>query len=183
MNLARKEPARYADFLAELRGRFQGNILVLPGGTRMRTREGMAAVEEAIRFLRRARPLAPFAPSAGLSLAAAEHVTDQAAGGFGHAGSDRSNPVQRMNHYGNWSGHWGENISYGKASARDIVIALLVDDGLRSRKHRQNIFNSVFRFAGAAVGRHARYGSVCSIDFAAGYAENRRSAPELFARN
>ena len=50
-------------------------------------------------------------------------------------------------------------------------MALIVDDGVRGRDHRRNIFNPNYNAAGAAYGPHARYGSVCSIDFASGYAE------------
>lgn len=183
MNLARQHPEVYAAYLEELRGNFRGKILVLPGRTMSRTREGVAAVDEAIRFLRRARPLAPFAFSSGMSRAAAEHAADQAGGAFGHRGSDRSNPSERMSRHGIWSGAWGENISYGKASARDVVLALIIDDGLRGRKHRKNIFNPAFHYAGAAVGSHARYRTVCSIDFAGGYVEGAADASSLFARN
>ncbi|MEO5753320.1 MAG: CAP domain-containing protein [Chthoniobacterales bacterium] len=183
MNFARQHPEVYAGYLEKLRENFNGNLFVLPGGTRLRTREGVRAVDEAIRFLRRARPLAPLAFSPGISRAAAEHAADQASGSFGHSGSDRSNPAERMNRYGTWNGFWGENISYGKASPRDIVIALIIDDGLRSRKHRQNIFNAAFNYAGAAVGSHARYRTVCSIDFAAGYTEGAADSRSLFARN
>ncbi|HEY1581932.1 MAG TPA: CAP domain-containing protein, partial [Chthoniobacterales bacterium] len=158
-------------------------ILALPGHTMLRTREGAGAVDEAIRFLRQVRPLPPLTFSAGMSLAAAEHVADQADGSFGHRGSDRGNPADRLSRHGIWSGRWGENISYGKSTARDTVIALIIDDGLRGRKHRKNIFDPAFRFAGAAVGPHARYRNVCSIDFAAGYVENTGDSRTLVARN
>lgn len=97
MNLARQNPSRYADFVADLRSNLHGNIMILPGHTRIRTKEGTAALDEAIRFLRSAQPLAPFAASPGMSRAAAAHCADQAAGGFGHGGSDSSNPGSRMN--------------------------------------------------------------------------------------
>ena len=183
MNLAREHPDIYAGYLENLRGNFRGNIFALPDGTMMRTREGVAALDEAIRFLRCTRPLAPLTFSRGISLAAAEHVTDQASGAFGHAGSDRSDPGERMNRHGSWSTLWGENISYGKATARDVVMALIIDDGLRGRKHRKNIFNRAFHFAGAAVGPHARYRTVWSIDFAAGWIERAQTASSLLARN
>jgi uncharacterized protein YkwD len=184
MNEARQHPQAYANHLLALRDRFRGNILVLPGGTLMRTREGIGAIDEAIRFLQSARPLPAFVASPGMSRASAEHVADQADGSFGHAGSDGSDPAARLNRYGNWSGRWGENISYGKSSARDIVVALIVDDGLPGRKHRKNIFNPEFNFAGAAVGPHARYRTICDIDFAAGYAERRQlPSDRLLARN
>jgi uncharacterized protein YkwD len=183
MNLARQNPAAYATILEKLRGSFQGDIFTLPGGTKYRTREGVGAIDEAIRFLRHSRPGVPLAWSSGISLAAAAHVADQATGSLGHAGSDQSSPAERMNRFGAWSGYWGENISYGKANARDIVIALIIDDGQRGRKHRKNIFNPVFHFAGSAFGPHARYRSVCSIDFAAGYTEATSAPRRLFARN
>ena len=184
MNLARQHPDLYAHNLEALRGAFRGNILVLPGGTLLRTHEGVAAVDEAISYLHHARPILPLNSSSGMSLAAAEHVADQAGGSFGHVGSDHTNPGERLNRYGTWRVLWGENISYGKASARDIVIALIVDDGQRGRKHRNNIFNPTFNYAGAAVGPHARYRTVCNIDFAAGYAERGRPAGDsLLARN
>ncbi len=183
MNLARQHPDVYARYLEELRAHFRGDFLVLPGRTMLRTREGVAAIDEAIRFLQRARPIAPLIFSPGISLAAAEHVADQAAGAFGHGGSDHSNPGDRMNRHGTWSALWGENISYGKATPRDVVIALIIDDGLRSRKHRKNIFNPAFNYAGAAFGPHARYRTVCSIDFAGGYVESAANSRSLFARN
>src|SRR3954471_6883807 len=51
MNLARQNPGLYANLLKELRGRMSGNVLVLPGHTQIRTKEGTAAIDEAIRFL------------------------------------------------------------------------------------------------------------------------------------
>src|SRR5438067_10821086 len=182
MNLARQNPALYATFVQELRSRMSGNVLVLPGHTKIRTREGTAALDDAIRFLKNAQPLAPLAFSRGMSRAAADHCADQADGGFGHEGRDRSHAGQRIARYGNFSGSWGENISYGKSSARDVVLALIIDDGLPGRKHRNNIFNPNFSYAGAAFGRHARFGTMCSMDFAGGYAE--RGEPDtLVARN
>jgi uncharacterized protein YkwD len=130
------------------------------------------AVDEAIRFLRSTPALPPLIVSAGMCRSAADHCAYQARGGFGHRGADGSNPGQRMSRYGMWSRAWAENISYGKATARDIVIQLIVDDGLPGRKHRKNIFNSAFNYAGAAYGPHAVFGSVCNIDFAGTYVED-----------
>lgn len=175
MNLARQNPALYATYIEELRSHYDGNVLVLPGQTRIRTKEGRRSVDEAIRFLRSARPLQPLTLSPGMCRGAADHCASQAGGAIGHG-----NPASRIGRYGHWATAWGENISYGKTTARDIVMALIIDDGLPARKHRANIFAAKFNYAGAAYGPHARYGSVCSIDFAGGYAE-RDSA--LLARN
>ena len=184
MNLARQNPALYATYVEQMRAGFDGKAYAFPGGTRIRTKEGAGALDDAIRFLRSARPVQRLAQSSGMSRGAADHCADQASGRRGHGGSGFSNPGSRMNRYGKWSGRWGENISYGKHSARDIVLALIIDDGLRSRKHRANIFNPAFNFTGAAFGPHASYRSVCSISYAAGYAERGRSSTEtLLAGN
>jgi uncharacterized protein YkwD len=176
LNLARQNPKLYATFAQELRASFDGKSMTLPGRTRIITHEGTHAVDEAIRFLRSVRPLPAFALSPGMSHGAADHCLDQADGGFSHTGRDGSDPGKRMNRYGNWGTLCGENIAYGKRSARDIVLALIIDDGQRARKHRKNIFNSHYNFVGVAYGPHTRFGSVCTMDFAGAYAE--RSQPD-----
>lgn len=184
LNLARQSPALYATFVEDLRGRISGNVMVLPGNTRIRMKEGTRALDEAIRFLRSVQPQAPLALSPGMCRAAADHCADQASGGFGHAGRDSSHADTRIARYGTFGGGWGENISYGKATARGVVLALIIDDGLPARKHRKNIFNPNFNFAGAAFGRHARFKTVCSMDFAGSYTERGQAADEaLVARN
>jgi uncharacterized protein YkwD len=184
MNLARQNPALYATYLEELRGNFQGNLLVLPGHVPFRTKEGVRAVDEAIRFLRSAAPQAPLTFSAGMSHAAADHCAEQAGGGMSHGGRDGSNTGDRINRYGIWSGTWGENLACGRSGARRIVMDLIIDDGQHGRKHRANIFSREFNYAGAAVGPHATYHTICSIEFAGAYAERGQSPNEtLVARN
>jgi uncharacterized protein YkwD len=166
LNLARENPSLYATFVAESRP--------------FHMIEHGHAVDEAVRFLKKARPLQPLTLSTGMSRAAADHCAEQVEGQLGHNGSDRSSPGDRISRYGNWSVSWGENISYGQKTARGIVLTLIIDAGVRSRGHRKNIFNPKFNYAGAAFGPHARYRTVCSIDFAGGYAER---AEPLVARN
>src|SRR4051812_18215902 len=72
MNLARQNPDVYATYIEELRGHFQGNLLVLPGRIPLRTHEGTRALDDAIRFLRSASPQAPLSYSPGMSQAAAD---------------------------------------------------------------------------------------------------------------
>ena len=100
MNLARQNPGAYAAHLEELRSQFNGRFLVLPGKTKIYTREGLGAVDEAIRFLRSAQPLQPLTLSPGMSRGAADHCASQAGGAIGHGAM--GNPASRMNRYGNW---------------------------------------------------------------------------------
>ncbi len=178
LNLARTNPQLYATFAEELLPRFQGNLFLRPGRVPVRTKEGRGAVEEAVRFLHRAAPVGPLAVSEGMARAAADHCAAQAGGAVGHGRTG-----SRLGRYGTWTGLWGENIAYGKNSAREIVLALIIDDGLRHRKHRANIFNPRFAVVGVGYGGHARYGSVCTMDFAGGYAEGATGWRALVARN
>jgi uncharacterized protein YkwD len=165
LNLARQNPKLYATFAAESR---TSHMI-----------EGGRAVDEAVHFLEKMRPLPPLTLSSGMCRAAADHCAEQAAGQLGHDGVNRSSPGDRISRYGNWSATWGENISYSQQTARGVVLALIIDDGVHSRGHRKNIFNPKFNYAGAAFGPHARYRTVCTIDFAGGYAER---ADELVSR-
>jgi len=173
MNLARQNPALYATLLEQRRQNYCGAVYLMPGNVRLRTQEGTRALDDAMRFLNRAKPQLPLALSPGLCLAAADHCREQAGGAVGHCGNHGSDPGNRISRYGAVSQGWAENIAYGRHSAREIVLALIVDDGVRGRGHRKNIFNPTYNVAGAAYGSHARFGSVCSIDFARGYVENR----------
>jgi uncharacterized protein YkwD len=173
MNLARQNPALYATFVEQTRQNYSGGVCLLPGNVRLRTHEGLRALDDAIQFLRRAKPQPPLVLSPGLCLAAGDHCREQAGGAIGHYSSNGSDPGNRISRYGVVSQSWAENIAYGRHTAREIVLALIVDDGVCGRGHRKNIFNPTYNVAGAACGPHARFGSICSIDFASGYAENR----------
>jgi len=160
-------------FLERTRRNYAGSDRLMPGGIRLFTHEGVRAVDQAIRFLRRARPLPPLALSPGLCSAAADYCREQAGGAAGHHGCDGSDPGSRITGYGVVAQDWAENIAYGQRSVRAIVMALIIDDGVRGRGHRRNIFNRNYNAVGAADGPHARYGTVCSIDFVSGCAEGR----------
>jgi uncharacterized protein YkwD len=159
LNLARTAPRQYAQILASHAAECQGA-------------EGEAAIREAIHFLEKARPLSPLVLSDGICSSALTHVLDIGpTGGRGHVGSGGTMPWDRMARFGQWTGRAGENIYYGQRDARGIVIALIVDDGDRSRGHRKNIFSPDFHYAGIACGPHAGFGRMCVIDFAGGFVE------------
>jgi uncharacterized protein YkwD len=125
-----------------------------------------AAVREAILFLQKVKPMNPLSMSEAICGASREHVADQSARGeVGHRGSDGSSPWSRLARFGKWSGPAGEAICYGRHGAHDAVLDFIVDEGVPDRGHRKNIFNSEFSNAGVAWGSHARYGTMCVVDF------------------
>jgi uncharacterized protein YkwD len=174
LNYARTNPQKYASVIEDLKQYYDGNLIKVPDKTPIRTREGVKAVDEAIRYLRSVQPLPPLKVSQGMSQAARDHVKDQGSTTMtGHKGRDGSSSFDRLNRYGQWQYISGENISYGAETARDVVAQLIIDDGVPSRSHRKNIFNHKFRICGVACGSHALYRHMCVITFAGGYQEKR----------
>jgi uncharacterized protein YkwD len=172
LNAVRTNPSAYAAHLSALLPLFNGNLIKKPGMTvSIRTNEGAAAVREAISALQHQAPVAPLTLSSGMSAAAADLAIDQQrTGSMGHTGSDGSSPGSRLSRYGSWQQSYSENVDYGPfLTGRDVVIDLLVDDGVPDRGHRRNIFDAAARVAGIACGAHPRLRSMCVIDQAAGY--------------
>lgn len=48
----------------------------------------------------------------------------------------------------------GENIAYGKETAKEAIIDLAIDDGVSKRGHRKNLFKQNFSEVGICEGDH-----------------------------
>jgi uncharacterized protein YkwD len=172
MSDARVGPRAYAKHLRELRGGFEGTLWKRPGRTPLRTEEGVAAYDEAIAFLESASPVGPLRFNEGLALAARRHARDLGPrGGLEHVGSDGSRLSDRLNRLGTWHGLIAENIGTLEEDPRQVVIQLLVDDGVQSRGHRHNLFNPELHQAGAGTAAHRDYRVVTVIDYADGFVQ------------
>jgi uncharacterized protein YkwD len=93
----------------------------------------------------------------------------QKTGSVGHISRKGSTPQKRIEKYGVWNICASEDISYGSMDARQIVASLLIDDGVPTRGHRENILNPCTKFAGVAEGNHRKYRVMCVIDYAGSY--------------
>lgn len=165
INRMRADPPAYAQELRAYRQQFRGRVVAdgNPGGTL--TREGVKAVDEAIRVLERQSALPPLLPSRVLAAAAQDHADDQGPRGLvGHQSASGATPSQRVVARGGGP-YISETISYGSTSVRAVVRQLVVDDGVPDRGHRLALLSSEFRYAGAGCGPHNVYVAMCVVDF------------------
>lgn len=177
LNIARTNPGAYADHLEKnWKPYYKGKMRNLPGAEMViETNEGLKAVDEAIRYLRKAKPIAPLTLETGMSKAAADHVADMARKNHTeHQGSDGSEPDTRVSRYGTWGVTISENLMFGPSKARDIVLDLIVDDGVPDRGHRTNIFDPQAKVVGIAFGKHPDYGWATVMDFAGSFVAKNR---------
>ncbi len=162
LNRFRSDPAAYAEYLRDYRPRFEGKLLVSNDDSEIdiMTREGVAAVDEAIRDLRREKPLVELEWSDALARAAADHVAVQSrSGAVGHY-TRGSGPGERMKARGGGP-YVNEVITYGHHSPEGVVDQLLIDDGVPDRGHRHSLLRPEHRFAGVACGRHPVHRTMC----------------------
>jgi uncharacterized protein YkwD len=173
MSDARVMPRAYAKHLRAWRGLFEGTLWKRPGRVPLRTEEGVAALDEAIAFLESTRPTGPLRFNEGLARAARLHAQDLGPrGALEHVGSDGRRLSERLNSLGTWQGTVAENIATLEEDPRQVVIQLLVDDGVPSRGHRHNLFNPDLHQAGTGVAPHRDYRTVIVVDYASGFILN-----------
>lgn len=143
------------------------NKVVTSTGAKIDTQEGMSVVKDAIQFLKAQAPLKALAWNPYLAQKAKEMVAWQ--GAKGTTGHKRGNG-KTYSEEKDWLNHGlecaGENLHYGSDDLKQIVIDLIIDDGVPTRGHRHNIYNANFTDIGVALGEHhSPYNVMCTQDF------------------
>jgi len=174
---ARRNPKGLAKSIEPRLAKYEGDAYVAQG-RRIVTKEGTAAVKDALSYLRSHQPLQPVLPfGEGLRLAAEDHADDIGRNGLvSHTGSDGSSSSERMQRYGRWTGACGECLWYGRIIGRTglgVIEDLVIDDGVASRGHRHCIFDDRYNVAGVKLLPHEIYGHVVVIEFAGAYEDDK----------
>ncbi len=124
--------------------------------------ENSSYLRSLFRDLKKVSGLQPLLPEEDLTAAAQGHATKSGKKGrVGHQDfNKRFDPLM-----GNPYSHVGENCSYGYEEAIDIVITLLIDEGIKDQGHRKNILSDSFNSVGVAIRPHKSYRVNCVMDF------------------
>lgn len=124
--------------------------------------ENNSYVKSLRKDLKKISGLSPLLPEKDLTAVAQGHARMSGEkGSTGHQDfNKRFEPL-----LGNPYNHVGENCSYGYEQAIDIVISLLIDEGVKSLGHRNNILAADFNSVGVAIRPHKTYRTNCVMDF------------------
>jgi uncharacterized protein YkwD len=168
INAARKAPQNYAQYLEDYKRLLRGKRAHMPDESEIETVEGAAAIDEAIDYLRKLPGSGALAFSEGLNKVARLQLKDLTTTDsfLGHKGSDGSDLAARIKKIGAGGTVYAENITFYGDQARTVVLMMIVDDGVKSRIHRKNLFNSNVKIVGIAFGKNKAGRSFCVVDFA-----------------
>ena len=175
INKVRSDPQSYIPILEAQKELFKNDILYRENQPPIQTYEGVAAFDEAIKFLEEQSSVPNLKLDEKLTLAATDLVNDIGPKGLtSHEGSDGKNISDRIEKYCEWDGACAENIEKKKKNADNIIINLLVDDGVKQRYQRKNLFHTDLKYIGVGVGAHKDYG-ICTV---IGYTKGVRNLGE-----
>ena len=167
VNAARTNPAEYIGYLEEIKKFMKGKIRHIPPDIQLLTSEGIESVDDAIVELKKVSPAAPYMTSELISKAARKHLTDLMENPkLGHLGKDGSDPMDRINRENVFPKQAAENILRDTDSAREIILRTIIDDGVKTRSHRKNIFSEKFNTIGIAYGIGKNGQPIVVINFA-----------------
>lgn len=155
VNHARQSPRQYAESIKKVFGSMDAVGTYTRGTRRVATVEGRVAVDEALRFLAGVEPLPPLQMAGCLNMAAARHAKAKGStGSGGHFGATGRNPSERASFLTASPVACSENIAYGYEDVAEMVAALIVDDAVPGRGHRNNIFDPRMKSFGSGRAPH-----------------------------
>ena len=118
------------------------------------------------------KPLSGFTWSEGLAKACKAHTASAGpAGIIGHKGAKGETFDEFIAMYGQFQGHEGQNIAYGRTEALGLIAQFIIDENVPDRGHRRNIFKAHFKVMGSFTGDHAKQKYMTCVDFADGFME------------
>ena len=179
-NRIRSNPKSYIPILESYIKYFDGNILEKPDtDTGIETQEGAFAYQEAINFLKSQKPIEPLIYDEEVSRASQE-LSDL----MGKTGNTEDNNIEeRISKYVDWDVAISENIDFGGFTGEDVIINLLVDDGVEDRSHRSNLFNTKIKYFGVGTSFHKEYDICTVIDYIGEILEYTNNTRKKFVNN
>jgi uncharacterized protein YkwD len=165
-NRIRTNPKAYIPILERYLENFDDNILTKPDKNEcIETQEGPKAYKEAIEFLKNQKPINEIEFDEEASKVAEEYAKILSNSGEEDHGEDESHIEERVEKYLDYDFSISECIDFGGSTGIEVIVNLLVDDGVKLRTHRDNLFSNKFQYYGVAVATHPEYDYCTVIDY------------------
>ena len=117
-------------------------------------------------YLLDAEPMPILTPEKILYDEALKHSTNMGkAGKLGHESSDGKSFEERLSFLTDSFSLVQENCQYGFSKGLDILMDLLIDEGIEDLGHRYTLMNTRLRFIGVSIYPHKKFNVNCVIDF------------------
>ena len=164
-NRIRTNPKAYIPILEGYLKNFDGNLLTLPDKHEiLETEEGPRAYKEAIEFLKNQKPINVIEYDEEASKVALEYSKFLSNSKEGQV-EDENQIEQRVEKYLDYDYSISENIDFGGSTGVEVIVNLLVDDGVKNRTHRENLFSDKYEYYGVGVFEHPDYDFCTVIDY------------------
>ena len=156
LNELRRDPSGYSYKVLKYKDYFEGKVLRIPGNKAgIQTEEGPEAYDEAIQFLRNAKPVDEMTPSKGLFYIASDFL----------AAVQKEDPNNLNNidmdsiisRHGSFVGNFSRSMEFGGATPEQVIVNLVVSDGDKTRGQRDALLNNNLKKVGVASGPHDTY--------------------------
>jgi len=165
-NRIRTNPKAYIPILERYLENFDDYILTRPDKNEcIETQEGPRAYKEAIEFLKNQKPINEIEFDEEASKVAEEYAKILSNSGEEENGEDEHHIEERVDKYLEYDYAISENIDFGGSTGVEVIVNLLVDDGVKLRTHRENLFSNKFQYYGVAVVTHPEYDYCTVIDY------------------
>merc|ERR1711988_255225 len=172
MNFARTQPKEYAKELEKLRSQFDGNDFYITKTRVIETDEGVAALDNAIRYLNSIEARPPFIRlSQGMCQSCQDLCNELGPSGRARGGDSQA----RWDRYGEWKGRFGEIIAYRIDDPQTVIQQWIIDDGIPDRINREYIMDEKFRVTGFAHAFHKTRKTICVVQFASDFVESENA--------
>ena len=171
LNILRQNPRSYIPLIEKQMRTIKKNNILKKKDSNLRIQliEGRSAYEEAIYFLEQQIPVSPLNKEIKLSYAAQDLVKDIGERGVvTHKDNKGQFTSERIEKYCEWDFCANEIIEVSSKNPEDILISLLVDDGIKNRADRKALFQDNYNYVGIACGPHCEYEIVTVFVFAGG---------------
>lgn len=175
INSVRKAPAKWADKIDKEYIKNMDKDKVTHKKWKRKFKEGLPAMQEAVKYLKNAKPKGELSLSYGMSYAAFKHsvylLSKKTLTHNGKGGSSMSN---RLEEYGDWQTTIGENIiktTKNTRTAEHVIMEFILDDGVKNRGHRENLFKASFKKLGVGIANSGAKDAedIITLEFSGGF--------------